>query len=72
MSAITSHQRELLERRISRAICWAQTETYRRDDAARLARAVVEELEVSGFSASAQRRAIDNLVVRLEEREATA
>ena len=62
----TQHQRDILRRRISRAILWAQAEQYRRDAAGAIAAAVVDELELSGFSAAAQRRAVEK-IVRLEK-----
>lgn len=66
MSIFTPHQRDILIRRISRALLWHNTTQYQRDEANRTARAVVEELEVSGFSAAAQRRAVENVVTQLE------
>ena len=65
-SIFTPHQRDILIRRIARAVLWSKSPTYDRDAANHTARTVVEELEVSGFSAAAQRRAIENVVTNLE------
>lgn len=62
----TEAQRVILLRRISRAIAWANSAQYQRDDANRIAETIVKELEVSGFSAATQRRAITNIADRME------
>jgi hypothetical protein len=70
MSMFTEHQRDLLKHRIARAILWSNAKTYELDAANYTAAAVVRELEMSGFSAAAQRRAVEKVVISLEERSA--
>lgn len=64
---LTDHQRIILERRVARALCWADTENLKRDRFNYLATVVVRELAEGGHTASAQRRAVVNLVDRIEE-----
>lgn len=66
MSAFTPHQRDLLIRRVSRAICWSMATTTDREYAERLARSTVAELEISCFSAAAQRRAVEKVIEQLD------
>ena len=70
MSAFTQHQRDLLRYRIERAIVWSQAEGYKVTAARHTAEVIVAELELSGLSAAAQRRAVDKVIVNLEERSA--
>jgi hypothetical protein len=67
MSAFTTQQRTILIRRVARAILWSQSDGWRQEAAESTARAVVQELEISGFSAGAQRRAVDKIIANLEE-----
>jgi len=67
MTAFTPRQREVLKRRLARAICWAETETFRRDRAIYLAESLTADLEDGFVSAASQRRAIANIADRLEK-----
>jgi hypothetical protein len=67
MSAFTPRQRDVLKRRLARAICWAQSETFKREAANYLAEKLVEDLEDGFVSAAAQRRAIANIADRMEQ-----
>jgi hypothetical protein len=69
-ATFTPHQRDILRQRVERAILWHQMTDGERDRARRLANVVLNELELSHLSAAAQRRAIDKVLVNLEERSA--
>lgn len=71
MTMFTPHQRDILIRRVARAVLWSEVSrssdhAWRARSAESIARAVVEELDVSGFSAATQRRAIETIADRLE------
>ena len=63
---LTPRQREVLEHRIARAICWAQSEVYRRDAAVRIARHVVNEIDAAGSDGKAAERAVTAITERLD------
>ena len=63
----TEKQRDVLRRRLERAIVWANAETFKRDSARYIATQVIDELEVSGFAAGTQRRAIEKIVASLDD-----
>jgi hypothetical protein len=67
VTMFTVHQREILLRRLTRAIAWHQIPQTYRNDAIQIANAVIGELEVSGYSAAAQRRAVEKIVADIEE-----
>jgi hypothetical protein len=67
MSTFTVHQRDLLRHRIERAIAWQRTMSTDKDSIRAVANTIVNELELSGFSAATQRRAIDKVVENLEQ-----
>lgn len=67
MSMFTPKQRAVLQRRLELGIAWQTTDQYKRDDARRIAKGLVDELDEAGFSAGTARRAIENIVARLEQ-----
>lgn len=67
MSVFTAKQRAALHIRISRAICWKNAPSTYRDDANRIATAVLDEIEGSQFSAMALRRGTVAIIKSLEE-----
>lgn len=48
-------------------MCWSTVPGSYRHEATRLANVILDELEFSGFSASAQRRAVAKVVASLDE-----
>lgn len=63
----THRQRAVLHKRISRALCWKAVPSGYRTDAEAQATLVLDELEFTGFSAAAGRRAVLKVVERAEE-----
>jgi hypothetical protein len=64
---MTQRERDILHRRISRALCWSQVPEPYRNEANRLATVVLDEMDKSATSAATQRRAVQNIVTRLEQ-----
>ena len=67
MTTLTTRQREVLQHRIARQICWTQVPVSYRDEANRLARAVVIEIDAAGSDGKAAERAVTAIVTRLEQ-----
>lgn len=67
MTTLTTRQKEVLQHRIARAICWAQVPVHYRDEASRLARSVVNEIAVAGTDGKAAERAVTAIASRLEQ-----
>jgi len=63
----TEHQSRILRHRLERAILWGQSETYKKEAAWYLAGVLLDELKLSGFSAAAQRRAIEKVAASLDD-----
>jgi hypothetical protein len=67
MSTLTSRQREVLQHRIERAICWAQSSGTNKDQARYIARIVMDEINSAGLDGKASERAVTAIASRLEQ-----
>lgn len=67
MTTLTQRQKEVLQHRIARAICWTQVPVTYRDEANRLARAIVSEIDAAGSDGKAAERAVTAIASRLEQ-----
>lgn len=67
MATLTPRQQEVLRHRIARAICWNQVPSSYRDEANRLARFIVAEIDLAGSDGKAAERSVTAIAARLEQ-----
>ena len=65
--ALSQKQRNILHHRLARALLWEQAAVASQQYASRLATVVLDEMEKSAFSAATQRRAVQNIIARIDD-----
>ena len=68
MPVLTERQRAALQRRLARAICWEEATSYQRQEANRIAKCVLDEMNEAGIDGPSVRRAVVAIAERAEGR----
>ena len=63
----TQRQRDTLVYRLTRQVLWSNAQQFERDNAQRIALRIVDELDMLGFTAGTQRRAVEKIVASLDD-----